>query len=553
MADKKPWITLFVFADLYLLQVAKFNVSRFTWKDNYLLLTLLFILANTSFFILERALAGDHPRPADQKNKLSRIVSNKYFPIAFFLIFFLALLYFSSRHAFAVYRYAYFCEKADMLLVIEGSLARLTRWQNPFLYSYCFGAPLVYLPLLVVAYLPAYLLHLDIRFISILSLLAGQLLIFKYFLDRHSLINAFCVPLLLAGMPLMPFLIFQIQDFPILLLFILLFYFFKQKKIGAAYFLAGLLLGTKHTFLVMIPLMAIYLWKDAELTNVAKKRIAACFLAGVVLSYSFAFIHIGAFLRAQIGSMNYFNRPTAPDVFLVNAIGFFNIFSRFTALRHIKIVFTVLELLLSAGLYGLALRHLNHKNFNFFMFWIFFIFFAFIPFRRSEEYYYLILLIPLIFSLPEKSPQKRINTPILHAATAVGLLLLLFFPVGFYAKKVAPHSSRIIRLEYGFTENGSGPFLIENNQVIFSFPLNLGDFLAKKIELGIKCQTDQVKIQTMMVNDQTFPFHPQQMAEQEGVVIEKKYLRIGNNRITLFLQGVWPQPIRLSVRKTAED
>lgn len=533
----------FVFLiDLVLLQISKFNCFRWGWQNNYRVMTAAFLAVN--LFLLY-FLSGTRPKPSggDLPGRARRIGS---------ILVVLLGLYFLSRSIFNVYRYAYFCQSADMLPIIEGSLRQLFHGASPYGGHYCSGTPLTYLPFQVMFFAPAYLLGWDLRIISLFSIAMAAFVLYRHFSENGNGLNAVLVPLAFLGMPLIQVWVIQIHIFPIFLLLCLLFYWQARGDLFPAMIAFGLILGMYHMMFVLAPLVLILLIREHGGTAGGTKKALLGLSMGLIIGFSFGFLRPMAFIEAQKQVFSFFsNKIKGSNLFNTNAIGAGNVFLSYFEVSIAKRILGLLQIFSLAGIWAFGIKHLRRENFPAFSFLALLAFTVFMPFTRSEEYYYLLCLAPLLFVGKRGGPKSAGRASLCLALPGVVIIpvLILFFPFSNYSKTRALDERSSVHFDYGFEGNDPRQMRMVSKTAILSFPLSLPEWMGRRIEIDIRVPGGLDRIAGLMVNDQSLAYGMEPNARRLIAPLNRKGLIIGNNRVTIESKTADPVEIQIIIRK----
>lgn len=204
--------------------------------------------------------------------------------------------------------------RGDMLPLVQQALANLLRGQSPYTtYSMPWELPLTYFPLTWLAYLPAHLLGLDIRWTNVVAEVA--ILLAALHIERHipSERRRFAPNTLLilwAWIFLSPTVIAwdMVTSAPIGWVAIAwVLALVQTRRHGAAIVVLGLASATTPLVAVVIPLVALCWWREDGLVPALRRSLLALGLGGILLLPWFVWAP-GPFLDGTVRWFNDLNR-----------------------------------------------------------------------------------------------------------------------------------------------------------------------------------------------------------------------------------------------------
>ncbi len=525
-----------IFLNLLILQMSRFSITRSYNHNFYLFLTLIFIIINFFYFIP----ANNIKTKYFKVNKIISIenffLKNKNIGLFLFVSCIIIFIYYYSINVSYIYQHAFFCERADMLPIINGSLDHMMNFKNPYNYCHCpWEIKNTYLPFILFSYLPAGILKFDIRFISLFSLLMTQLIVFKYYFERGKVLNALLIPLIFFISPLIKFQLIQSQTFPVIFVFSLFFYFFKTENYSAAYFLFGILLGMRRVFIIVFPIIFIFYIKYIRMEKI-KYKVIISFLFGVLISFGYALFDPVLFFKNQIEVFSHFSKlqlQNSGNPFLIKSIGALNVVYRILNVKQGILIINILQKSIIIVLYFFSYKNINKKNISLFIFWIIFVFISFTPYTRPEEYYYFLCLVPILFHLTKD--KKAITFSFKKTILISGLFisLTLFFPYKLF------HKNKRINFDYGFNLR-TKRISINSKSPLFSFPVNIIEKNTCKYKFQIRYFNNEsnFKIERILINDKNYDFKDLKKLKKVSVLIDSNNLVVGNNRIRIITNNI---------------
>ena len=416
---------LLILAVTKILEASRFHLNAASVPRSYYdLLSLALVGAILAFFILDTKTSTD-----GLEARLERIfASRRVLAYALDVLLAVVLLYETWRYADLLYLYPIRCNRADMLPIVRGAAEYLSAFSNPFDKTYCpWNVPFVYLPMMMLYYLPAILLKFDMRFISHLSLLLTLFLVYGHQRKHGRPLAGFLIVWIMASSGLFRFYIMTVQDFPFLLVIALALFSFYEKKDEAFFFCLALALATRQVFLVLFPIFAIAALKTRRL----RPRGLAAFGAGLLFGFLPALLYPRSFILNFVRSFRHYSHAQGNGLFLTHSLGFSHYFF------DRKTIATILCLCLLGALYLLALKYLRESNL-----WLFlalgladFLFFTRYG-LRPEEYYYLPLF-AILSVMPLRRDPGAPSVPFRRSlqSLAMGACVLILFTFPLLAKR----------------------------------------------------------------------------------------------------------------------
>lgn len=411
---------IFVFVIVKILELSRYNLARVhVSRSFYDFLSISLPVSLVLYLIFRPRLLPFEQRIEQAAGRLGR---NWLPPLLDGMVIILSV-YFLYISIGVLYSYPISCETADMLPIIRGSGETLLAFENPVLKNYCPPSTdtVPYPPMMILSYLLPLIFKIDIRFVSILCFLG--MLIFTYGHHRkkgHNL-TGFLILVILISSGLFPLFMISVHTFPYLFLISILLFAFSEEKDKLLFFSLALAMATRKPFWLYLPFFIVYFFKYRKFTLLNMKF----FGLGALLGFSLYLVFPSYIFQSSI-----FHLATQHDVFqkglrLQHSLGLTYYLS-----DH-RILALVIMLALSFLLYILAGKYLRKSNLWLFLFLITLVLCTFQANTRSQEYYFLPLIIFLLYPPPQNLGGKfgRKNVLLIGIPTAIFfLLVMLFYP-----------------------------------------------------------------------------------------------------------------------------
>jgi len=410
-----------IFAVVKIMEVSRFNLNNPSMtRTAYDLLSLALLAAICAGPFLERIARFD----AVEAKVEAFVRSRRSLRLLLLLALAGFLLYETWRYADVLYAYPVRCLQGDMLINIRGAAESMAALSSPFDKTFCpWNVPFAYFPMMMLYYLPAVLLRFDLRLVSYLFFLLTLGLIYRYHRDRGRPLGGALIVLILVSSELFRFHMISVQDFPFLFVVALAVYGFAEKRDVPLFLGSALALATRQVFVLLVPFLAIAVWKYRR----PNFRRLAVFGAGLVVGFLPAILYPGSFVGNLFRMLSYYRGTQKPSHLLTHSLGLSYYFV------EKKLAALVLCVVVFAALYALALRFLRERSLCLFLGLGLAAFLYLESYAtRPEEYYFLplfaVLALAPLRSYQAETPGGPART--IWPLTVAGCLgLLLTFPV----------------------------------------------------------------------------------------------------------------------------
>jgi hypothetical protein len=378
---------LIILALVKILELSRYNLTNHQISRSfYNLLSLFLILAFFLYLFLTKYTAQY------EKNIESAFMHVTKRCSLFLDILVLALVGFSVyRIGGFLYTHPIRCMTGDMLPMIRGAGEYFLSGENPFNKSFCGYIPYVYLPMMLMFYLPAILARIDIRFISLLCFATIIFLSYYYHRNRGFPLTGFFITIIIISSGLFPFLMLSVHTFPYLLILSCFLFALSEENDGILFFSLAMGLTLRKFFWFYVPFILVYIIKQRKinLSNLRFFGIGA--LIGMVPLLLFpheVFITYFEHLKHQSGAILGLEKSYQ----MVHSLGFAYY------LYDYRVVTYIISLIVLGLLFVLALKFLKKSNLWLFLSLITLVMIFIQIFTRAQEYYFFPLLVIIIFS-----------------------------------------------------------------------------------------------------------------------------------------------------------
>ena len=379
---------LIVLALVKILELSRFNLTNSQLpRSFYNLLSFSLLIAFLLYVLLSRY-------TAHYEQKIERIIQRAAKKWIFLLdIAVLALIVILIyKTAGPLYTHPVRCMTADMLPMIRGAGELLISGENPFHTIFCpWDIGYAYPPMMMVYYLPAILVKIDIRIISLLCFASLLLLTYYYYRKKGFPLTGFLILIILISSGLFPFLMLSIHTFPYLLILSLLFFSLDEGNWRILFFAFAIAAASQKFFWIYIPFIIIYLIKQKRinLSNLRFFGLGALIGGFPLLLYPHPFFltYIEHFKYQSQDMLNIKGTPL-----IVHSLGFSHY------LYDHNLLVSVISIIIFSLLFILALKFLKKSNIWLFLSVVTLITTYFQNHTRAQEYYFFPLLVIILFS-----------------------------------------------------------------------------------------------------------------------------------------------------------
>jgi hypothetical protein len=183
----------------------------------------------------------------------------------------------SANLMVAIHRIPFESIGGDMLAIVDSGITRLLDWQFPYVDLRIYGTekleyagrPLTYLPLMWLSYVPFRLLGIDLRYLSVVSLVwTAALVVNTARLGPEDSVGRRLLPLVLAAFCLSPLTMMKLPDIQTPVFWLVLVAIGYCIAMARGPVIVGLLCGAavtmRETSIVIMPLLAIYYFKRSS-------------------------------------------------------------------------------------------------------------------------------------------------------------------------------------------------------------------------------------------------------------------------------------------------
>jgi hypothetical protein len=331
---------------------------------------------------------------AHYEQKIERIIQNAAKKWIFLLdvVVFALIVIFVYKTAGLLYTHPIRCMTADMLPMIRGAGEFLLSGENPFNKIFCpWDIGYAYPPMMMVYYLPAIFVRIDIRFISLLCFASLLFLSYYYYRKKGFPVTGFLISVILISSGLFPFLMVSIHTFPYLLVLSLLFFSLSEGNWKSLFFAFALAAASQKFFWLYIPFFIIYFLKQHKI-NLPNLRF---FGLGALIGGFPLLLYPHPFFLTYIEHLKYQSQD------MLNIIGSYKIvhslgFSHY--LYDHNSLASVISIIFFSLLFILALKFLKKSNLWLFLSVVTLIMIYFQSHTRAQEYYFFPLLVMILFS-----------------------------------------------------------------------------------------------------------------------------------------------------------
>ena len=332
------------------------------------------------------------------------------------------VLFYTIKVAELFYTYPISCRIADMLPIIRGAGEFLLSFENPFNKGFCpWDKTYPYFPMMLVYYIPAVLLKLDIRFLSYLFLLGALFIIYGHYRKRGLYLTGLFIFFMVISSKLFLFYLTNLHTFPYLFILTVILFSLLEKKDGLFFFTLALALATRRTFWFFLPVFLIYFLKQKKI-NFSNLKY---FILGSLLSCSPVFLYPKAYINSLFDNFHFVSQSLQQNIFLKHSLGMAYYLQ---GLEKFAVIFM---LLIFAIIYVFAIRFVKDHNLWFFLFLIGLSVTYLQARTRPQEYYFLPLVVFVSLSpakyLENIIPKTRTIYPSVILSFVV-LFILIFQP-----------------------------------------------------------------------------------------------------------------------------
>ncbi len=506
-------------------------------RSFYDYLSLLLVLSFVLYLSLSRFLL---PYEEKIEQAVARI-GKKWIPLLLDGLVVIMAAIFIYKAVKIIYTYPISCRTADMLPMIRGAGEYLLSLKNPFNQCFCPWRIefFVYLPMMIVYYLPGLILKIDIRFLSLFFYLGILLSGYSYYRRRGYYLTGFLIFVVFITSGLFPLFLITLHTFPYLLLLSILCLALLGDKEKLLFFALALAIATRKFFWLYLPLFLIYFLKNRKITLPHFKF----FGLGTFIGFSLYIFFPSHMVKSSFFHLLLQHQNFRKDLHLKHSLGLtYHLFDHQIVSMVVLMVFYVVICIF-------AVRTLNKKNFWMFLFLVTTVFCYVQSHTRPEEYYYLPLIIFLLFA-PVKDFKGRFgrkNMIFLGLPIALCLcVFLLFFPY-LLGKEL------IINPVRGHTGGYSPEGIHSNGFLEVSVAKNFTSkksmtFLIRRIHYR---ENEPVRI-TIRINEKDYIdelFQTRRISIPFDRITQKKYFYIGANSIEVALDE--PKAFYLKIREGA--
>lgn len=411
---------LLILALIKLLELSRFNITELGLSRSFYDLLSLLLLAAFTFYLV----AGKYTAAWEKKVETAFCRTSKKWTLCLDIVLIILIGWLILKITGYLYSNPIRCRTADMLPMIRDAAGYFIQGQDPFTHFYCpWQLPYVYLPMMLLTFLPAVFLKIDIRFISLTAFALLIPFIYRYYRAQGYRLTGFLLVLIILASGLFPLLLLSVHTFPYLLLLAVLCYALLKDKDGLMFFSLATALFTRKFFWFFLPLFAIYILKQHKINW----RNLCYFCAGCLLGSIPYLLFPNSFFRLYFDFLKrQAQELDKSSISLKHSLGFaYHLQDHGTLSGLILIIVTV-------AIFVLAIKYLKKSNMWLFMSLICIVMLYFQTHTRSQEYYFLQLLIILIF-IPHAQLSRPVPAKHLFLLTGLIPLLILsaamFFPL----------------------------------------------------------------------------------------------------------------------------
>lgn len=416
----------------------------------------------------------------------SAAFSKKALRIIIWTIFIASTIAVTASMAANIYHFPIRCNSSDMLPLIRQANRLLLEGRSPFAARYCpWQIPCTYLPAQITAYMPAVLLQLDLRILSMLYLLGMLLILFRHLYESGNKLAGFLLYGFLLTSSLLRFFVLYIQLFPYLFLITLFFYHTVRRNFGWAAFYCGLLLAFRQTFWFSFPLILMLYWKEKPATW---KRDIALGLGGLAFGAAPAIFFLPSFLTNLSAVWGHFQTLLKKNLFLLHSLGFG--YYIFDYKKMAQALFAIILLIIFIA----VIRYLKLSNFVIFFALIETVFFFTLRLARPEEYYALTIVLAMGFFTPLENKNTVSSLKFIPLTTVIIALvsfIFLIFPYITNQPRFLPGNDKTIAI---------GPFKFQAKSYCeIAMMIGAKDKWLGKLNLRFSIRTQTKELQKISV------------------------------------------------------
>jgi hypothetical protein len=439
-----------------------------------------------------------------------------------------------------LYTYPISCIGADMLPLIRGAGENLLWLKNPFDNFYCpWYGRYPYPPMMMVYFLPGVLLKFDIRFLSYIFFVLLLIGIYWYHRKRGWYLTGFLIFILVLSSNLSHYYFMNLHTFPYLMVFALVLIFYYEENDPLFFFTLALALATRRVFWLFLPFFVILVIKERKLSFSKIKY----FILGAILGC------IPFLLYPKTYTMNLISHFQEKIGGSDNQLVLKHSLSLTYHFLNSQNIANLIAIFLLVLLFVLAVVYLKRENLWLFTSLTLISFLYFMTYSRSEEYYFLPLVVILaIVPLESMGPKfQRINFCWLVPLTTLMILLtFLFYPL-LLGKGTTIHPLRgnVSTPEERFLSSRGYLEISIAGGFKFGEDKNITLFLRRRDYVENKRVYVKVNINDKIVFIE--PFHSRNIKIVLDEHVLKKHLYTGSNHLAIAMESPEFFTLRLSV------
>ena len=526
---------LFIGAIVYILTLSRYNLGVILIPRSYYdTLSIMLLLAFIIFCLLSLRLSP-HERKIEMA--FSRI-GGRWIPWLLDSLVFVLAVVFIYESIRKIFFFPINCSTADMLPMVRGAGERLLSLESPFRQTCCsFQGGFPYLPMMMTYYLPAIALKIDLRIVSIFFWLCLSLSGYFYYQKRGYGLTGVLIFIFIMTSGLIPLLLITIHTFPYLFVLSIVLLAFSEDNDKALFFSLALALASRKFFWLYLPFFIIYFFKARKITS----SNLTFFGLGSLLGFFPYILFPADIIKSNVDHVSIVSRHLGPPLFLQHSLGWAYHF------LNNRMLATVILIVLYSLIILSAVKFLNKRNLWVFMFLSALVFLYLQPFTRSQEYYFLPLVIILMFAPLEvlETKHRPGNRRVIGILTVFSLVFIfLYFP---YLSGTSLH---VHPKKGGNTVESTGE--IQSSGYL---DLSLGGNLRSIRHLTFSLRrlnvpnNDPVRVR-IVINEQPFlddVFRARRIDIPVDETSRKKFFYRGGNSVEISLEK--PEAFRLRIRR----